>query len=1166
MTIKTLKVKKLLKGGKYTKKLVGGGKNETPSQEDLNTYLKYIIDNYDKLLKHQQNKKTKKHRKSINKFEELLNFYTPNKIVNKDLQFNIKIIIETGKKRINLFAKEYEPLRHAVALYHSMKKLNKSDNTKEDAKKILGWISILLMDNTYETALSFSSHIPPILKDKPISLQLINQLFKNKNTFDLVKSNLDTIKKGIILETQNSNLLQQDLSNSLRTASEAAVPEAAAPNATPEAAIESAEEGTASNATPEAALESAEEGTASTAAPTGIASGQGQINNYVKMTTPPSLYINIDTFYDNEGKPKFNIEDTYKNIQKKYKYFKNIYICTKKDKIPEPFNLFNNHTTIKKDLNKKLEIKGKNHTYLYYENENIYGNNAEQNNKHGDNGVIVSDKAEMVNIKTSGIVPDISEYVYETVSNNKHNRALRNPAYNLPNIAGQSRYNGYEAPKMRQQESSEYLDPNSNVLGPNNLYDDDKSIGVVYENINSSQVSVTVVINVDSLVKCEKRKLIRGGTCTEYKFKNDDIQGKIIDYLIKTNKDNKIKSIYLLASKEKKQIFAFKNNIIPNNKFKNITGPLQKNFNKLNLNKNDYYIYYYDSEKPHKQCTISKKPKVSGVKYGGICIGGNSQPKKINLFQPNTEPTEGSHYNHLNRNQQQTQPQLSVGNSGSHYNHLNRNQQQTQTQLSVDNSGSHYNHLNRNQQQTQTQLSVVNSGLHYNTPNQYDLSANITTPGQEKKTMGVYVMPNQHVPLSEIPKALEALKTALVKSKTGTLKRKRGSQRGQLHKDCQADGAKLQGYVDTLLNINSSILVAGVDYVVGCELVNNVLGLIEKIKNFINSLSKNKNYTKKKGQYKRQIEALENQIFDLKKINVSADDYAITLKNATDIQKQIININKVTPKVVGDIIEGLKKTFDLKTKSSGSNGTHNRTRKGRNKVNTSPSSLKKIIPPQGNTRRPYISQKPENTSLVTIKIENINFKNQKMYDDLYDLIIEILICLKHDDKENIFTMYTKLTELINHILNKTKINIHEYNKFFTEIRNKLNCYDTNSVNKFSRNKNNLYETAISLNKFCLDGHVVENFVSTNQHKKRPENVEKKEEFENYYKIYSAVLKMIKTYGYKASSSECKTRVQTDHIIRLLEQKSYIIILYFVAYWSMKYMESLNTDNTDNTSS
>jgi hypothetical protein len=114
MTIRTKKNNKLLLGGKYTKKLISGGargkdrgkgntetqirkkqnqKNKTlPTYEELNEYLKYIIDNYNDLLKKEKEREEKKGPKNINRFEELLYDYEEGKERNKNHQFNINII------------------------------------------------------------------------------------------------------------------------------------------------------------------------------------------------------------------------------------------------------------------------------------------------------------------------------------------------------------------------------------------------------------------------------------------------------------------------------------------------------------------------------------------------------------------------------------------------------------------------------------------------------------------------------------------------------------------------------------------------------------------------------------------------------------------------------------------------------------------------------------------------------------------------------------------------------------------------------------------------------------------------------------------------------------------------------------------------------------------
>ena len=57
-------------------------------------------------------------------------------------------------------------------------------------------------------------------------------------------------------------------------------------------------------------------------------------------------------------------------------------------------------------------------------------------------------------------------------------------------------------------------------------------------------------------------------------------------------------------------------------------------------------------------------------------------------------------------------------------------------------------------------------------------------------------------------------------------------------------------------------------------------------------------------------------------------------------------------------------------------------------------------------------------------------KDQSLCNELYDLIINIIKCLRSDDKENILIMYNKLTELMLNIINNTKINITEYISFF----------------------------------------------------------------------------------------------------------------------------------------
>jgi hypothetical protein len=296
MTIKTLKVKKLLKGGKYTKKLVGGGNNDTPSQEDLNTYLKYIIDNYNGLLEHQQNKK-----KKTNKFEVLLNFYTPNKTVNEKIKFNI-IINETTK--INLFAKEYEPLRHAVALYHYIKNLNKSDNNKKDAENFVNWISSYISMNDYKEARGFAEEIrSDAINKNPFLLQLLDSFLSTETTFNLLKTNSELIG----LKTNKNDTLSIATPNSSGYNGQGRQPNGN--NGTYEDMTDAIR--------PQFPLPK-------------NGKGNETSTTYVEMTTPPSLYINIDTFYDNENKPNFNIEATYLNIQKKYENFKDIYICTKK--------------------------------------------------------------------------------------------------------------------------------------------------------------------------------------------------------------------------------------------------------------------------------------------------------------------------------------------------------------------------------------------------------------------------------------------------------------------------------------------------------------------------------------------------------------------------------------------------------------------------------------------------------------------------------------------------------------------------------------------------------------------------------------------------------------------------------------------------------------------
>ena len=63
---------------------------------------------------------------------------------------------------------------------------------------------------------------------------------------------------------------------------------------------------------------------------------------------------------------------------------------------------------------------------------------------------------------------------------------------------------------------------------------------------------------------------------------------------------------------------------------------------------------------------------------------------------------------------------------------------------------------------------------------------------------------------------------------------------------------------------------------------------------------------KKITKYESQINALENQILDLRTLTVDANNYEETLQNATAIQQKIIDIQDVTSKTVGNVIEELK--------------------------------------------------------------------------------------------------------------------------------------------------------------------------------------------------------------------------------------------------------------------
>jgi hypothetical protein len=431
------------------------------------------------------------------------------------------------------------------------------------------------------------------------------------------------------------------------------------------------------------------------------------------------------------------------------------------------------------------------------------------------------------------------------------------------------------------------------------------------------QKPINVVINVNSLVKCKIINL-----CNTYQYKTKDIEDtlkSVLSNIIRiSNENNRMRNVYLLYSDENKNILdaTLKKLHIAYTKMFN---KLQVSFDSLKeLNENDYYIYY-DKSNP-KKC---KSPQDTN-NYGGICINEKLEIQKINLGQKPMQEKEKQSNLEYNGD-----PLLGQAIPGEHGNTGYNQIQSTnppQNGMPVHRA---YSTLNGN-----FSAGLQRTGTKYN-----QLQTNPSAPAntqarspsariQQEPNRGKYSKPNPAaISFSDIPNALSALKTAIENSKSRTLKKKRGSQRGKLHKDCHDDGTKLKGYIKQLLDINSSILVAGVDYVVGCELANNVLELIKKIQNEITKLGDSEKNTKTKENYENQIKALQEQVFNLKTLTVDADNYEETLQKATEMQKQIADITEVTLKDVGNVIESLRDNLKLK----GRKDKFSKTRKlGRN--------------------------------------------------------------------------------------------------------------------------------------------------------------------------------------------------------------------------------------------
>jgi hypothetical protein len=134
------------------------------------------------------------------------------------------------------------------------------------------------------------------------------------------------------------------------------------------------------------------------------------------------------------------------------------------------------------------------------------------------------------------------------------------------------------------------------------------------------------------------------------------------------------------------------------------------------------------------------------------------------------------------------------------------------------------------------------------------------------------------------------------------------------------------------------------------------------------------------------------------------------------------------------------------------------------------------------------------------------------------------------------------------IVNKTAIDIHEYINFFTTIKNKLIC---------DKPKGH------PLRKFCLDKSSNRYFIN-NIYEKILNKIKNKEsnykEYETLLNTYRLALKTLKKYGYKVSLTEC----DREQIDELLNRKSYIIVINFIAYWSRKYMIELLKEETNST--
>jgi hypothetical protein len=881
MTIKTLKVKKLLNGGKYTKKLVGGGggrnvgktqrretRNKTQDQKGEIAKSTREANRKEKEITHQARKRTAEANKNIN----------PNRLKKRARNLTRTLTANT---------EQIKQLNEIIAIYTPNTEANGTD---EDL---------------------FSRTLEDILNKKNINIKKLNLLKKEKDLLFAVKKDAELFK---LIKKAINRIKSEDAGYPLATGS---------PTESP------TESPTKSH----------------TGSPTGSPAGY-QNDAYEDMTDAfvPGAVI---------GSPPGPRNDAYMDMA-------GANGATGAETGPDG---------------------GDNPMYLVTQR---------QVQTQGQNGYEVPNAA----VKRSGN-GDYASIQHESGERNGQEGAYESINHNLRRI--------------------DTVFPNAN--GANGVVISNDALEISSE----TNTEINVVINIDSLVKCEKRKLIRGGTCTEYTFKDKDLQGKIINFLTQTNEINNIKSIYLLAFNAKKQILKIDTNIINNEKFQYITGPLQTNFNKLDLKINDYYIYYDNSNKPGQQCAISKKSRVYGIKYGGICIGGNSRPRIKNLY----DPDESS--NGLRPNVAYSRTYLDQAFSGTPS--QDGKTQPSQTNFVKDPKG--YMHLQGNRSKLTkgkdyTSLgpgtrnrttSEVNAGTR-----QGDISkANEGRPlpplpeqgrtlpsGQnqaQSQAIGVYAKPNQPVSLSEIPKALKTLKTALDKSRKGTLKRKRGSQPGKLHSDCQADGVKLKGYIDALLNINSSIIVAGVDYVVGCELANNVLGLIEKIKAVIQKLSESESDTTQKKNYKKQIEALENLILDLKFLTVDDKNYEDRLKNAKAIQDQINAISEVTPDIVDKIIKVLESKFKLKTKQSrrssrdrrvtfANNGPHGtrtdepiyavpqkRTRQTKN-VNVNGNFVAPQPPPRKSLRQEQSKQqsRTRNSARKGTKLGTANLNSNPIYD------------------------------------------------------------------------------------------------------------------------------------------------------------------------------------------